>query len=219
MQFKIVKSVIGSEEVRAVSARELHFVLESKQDFSTWIKARIEKYDFVEGQDYLLHNFVEQHESGAKHKIEYYITLDMAKELSMVENNEQGKICRKYFIECEKQLRAEPKQLPQTYLEALEQLVVTEKEKQQALLQVDNLKTVVDDMTDWASVIRVAKHNKVSEKCFSWRKLKPKSKELGYELKYVPCARYDYKVLYHLNVFRAVYPQYDYNLNKEIIER
>ena len=38
---------------RAVSARELHEFLESKQDFSTWIKNRIEKYDLVENVDYI----------------------------------------------------------------------------------------------------------------------------------------------------------------------
>lgn len=42
---------------------------------------------------------------GGRPLKEYYITLDMAKELSMVENNEKGKEARKYFIECEKKLK------------------------------------------------------------------------------------------------------------------
>lgn len=90
---------------RAVSARDLHSFLESKQDFSTWIKNRIEKYDLVENVDYvLLHNFVEQ-VSGTKHRIEYALTVDAAKELSMVEGNEKGKQARRYFIECERKLK------------------------------------------------------------------------------------------------------------------
>ena len=93
---------INGTTVETVSARELHSFLESKQDFSTWIKNRIEKYGFVENVDYLLHKIVEQAPSGAKHKTEYYITLDMAKQLAMVENNEKGMQVRKYFIECEK---------------------------------------------------------------------------------------------------------------------
>ena len=96
---------INGNAVETVSARELHTFVESKQDFSTWIKNRIEKYGFVENVDYLLHKIVEQTPSGAKHKIEYYITLDMAKQLAMVENNEKGMQVRKYFIECEKQLK------------------------------------------------------------------------------------------------------------------
>ena len=75
---------INGNAVETVNARELHAFLESKQDFSTWIKNRISEYEFAENADYLLHKFVEQTPSGAKHKIDYYITLDMAKELSMV---------------------------------------------------------------------------------------------------------------------------------------
>ena len=50
--------------------------------------------------DYLLHKFVEQVPSGAKHKTDYYVSVGMAKELAMVENNDKGKQARKYFIEC-----------------------------------------------------------------------------------------------------------------------
>ncbi len=87
---------------RAVNARELHQFLESKQDFSTWIKARIEKYGFAEKQDFeVFNNFVENPQGG-RPSIEYALSVDMAKELSMVENNEKGRLARKYFIECEK---------------------------------------------------------------------------------------------------------------------
>ena len=50
-----MKEIIKIEErngQQAVNARELHQFLESKQDFSTWIKSRIKKYDFVENQDF-----------------------------------------------------------------------------------------------------------------------------------------------------------------------
>ncbi len=56
-------------------------------------------------------------ENGGK-KTEYYISLEMAKELAMVESNEKGKIARKYFIECEKQLK-KVFEIPQTYSQAL----------------------------------------------------------------------------------------------------
>lgn len=101
----ITTAKIGEEEVNAVNGRDLHRKLGSKQDYSTWIKRRIEKYEFIEGQDYLIHKFVEQLPSGAKHCIEYIISLDMAKELAMVENNEQGRKIRQYFIEVEKEFR------------------------------------------------------------------------------------------------------------------
>ena len=110
---------INGNAVETVSARELHTFLGSKQDFSTWIKNRISEYDFVENQDFVVfHKKMENtapQKNGAEKsmtydnwqgRIEYYITLDMAKELSMVERNEKGKQARKYFIECEKKLNS-----------------------------------------------------------------------------------------------------------------
>lgn len=88
---------------RAVNARELHQFLESKQDFSTWIKSRVEKYEFVEGQDFITAPQIYGTANGGHAtRTEYALSLDMAKELSMVENNERGRMARKYFIECEK---------------------------------------------------------------------------------------------------------------------
>jgi len=95
----------NGENVTAVNARDLWKFLESRQDFSSWIKRRIEKYGFIEGRDYLLHQFMEQLPSGAKHRIEYMVSLDMAKELAMVENNERGRQARQYFIAVEKRYR------------------------------------------------------------------------------------------------------------------
>lgn len=89
-----------------VSARELHQFLEVGRDFSNWIKNRIEEYGFIENQDYtLLTNFGEQNGRGGHNRKEYAITLDMAKELSMVEKNEKGRKARQYFIRIEKEQR------------------------------------------------------------------------------------------------------------------
>ena len=49
----LTQSAINGNAVETVSARELHAFLESKQDFSTWIKNRVEQYDFVENQDFV----------------------------------------------------------------------------------------------------------------------------------------------------------------------
>lgn len=111
--------------IQAVNARELHTFLQSRQDFSTWIKNRIADYDFVENQDFVVFHKNMENSQGGRPSIEYAISLDMAKELSMVERNEQGKQARKYFIECERQLQ-QPKAL--TRLEILQIALDAEKE-------------------------------------------------------------------------------------------
>jgi phage anti-repressor protein len=97
--------------IKTVNARDLHAFLEVGKDFSSWIKSRIEQYGFSEGADYLLTHVGEQLASGTKYKIEYHCTLDMAKELSMVERNAKGKQARQYFIECEKVAKSDGKRI------------------------------------------------------------------------------------------------------------
>lgn len=91
---------INNQTIQTVSARDLHAFLEVGKDFSTWIKDRIEQFGFSEGADFV--KFPEIGESTSKMKMEYALTIDMAKELSMVERNQKGKEARLYFIECEK---------------------------------------------------------------------------------------------------------------------
>ena len=99
----------NSKGERLINARELHNALGNKRKFSDWIKQRIEHFKFVEYQDFLtFHNFVkhDQKDNLGTKTIEYYLTIDMAKELCMVENNEVGRKIRKYFIEVEKRYRS-----------------------------------------------------------------------------------------------------------------
>jgi phage anti-repressor protein len=94
------------EERRLVNAREMHVFLESKQQFADWIKARLEKYGFISGEDYFIILRNRDGDGTGKPKIEYLLTIDTAKELAMVENNSRGRQVRKYFIECERRLKA-----------------------------------------------------------------------------------------------------------------
>ena len=120
---KLNKTKINGELQQTVNARELHAFLEVGKDFSTWIKNRLETLGSIENEDYLLTKIGEQLPSGTKYKIEYYLTLDVAKHLAMMERNEKGKQARQYFIECERKLREHQVKLaPKTYVEALRAL-------------------------------------------------------------------------------------------------
>ena len=102
----ITKATINSEEVNAVNARELHKKLGVQTLFKDWMPRRIEEYGFEEGRDFtVLKNELGRNISGKFSSKEYIISLDMAKELAMVENNEQGRKIRQYFIEVEKNAR------------------------------------------------------------------------------------------------------------------
>ena len=81
---------------QAVNARELHTFLEVQTRFNDWIAARITDYAFVENQDYVRFTENSVKPQGGRPSIGYFISLDMAKELAMVERNEQGKEARRY---------------------------------------------------------------------------------------------------------------------------
>lgn len=90
--------------MKAVDARKLHEVLGSLQHYSDWIKNRIKKYGFKETFDFIReHKLMRQaHGNLMNTRTEYYLTVEMAKELAMIENNEMGTKVRRYFIEVEK---------------------------------------------------------------------------------------------------------------------
>ena len=132
---------INGNAVETVNARTLHEFLQSKQDFSTWIKNRISEYDFVENQDFVVFHKKVENPNGGRPSQEYYITLDMAKELSMVERNEKGKQARKYFIECEKKL-TQPK--PMTQIELIALIANQMAEQERKSLELDNRLQVVE---------------------------------------------------------------------------
>jgi phage anti-repressor protein len=101
---------IDGHATRLADARLLHEFLEVGKDFTTWIKLRIRQYGFEQNRDYLLTQTGEQvpHQGGLRSvdRTLYLLTLDMAKELAMVERTPKGREARRYFIDCERQVQA-----------------------------------------------------------------------------------------------------------------
>ncbi|WP_281998495.1 phage antirepressor KilAC domain-containing protein [Priestia flexa] len=119
-----------------VDARELHAVLMIGKDFTTWIKNRIEKYGFVEGEDF---SPVLGESVGGRPRTEYILTLDTAKEIAMVQHNEMGRVVRKYFIEVEKRFKQlhVPSYMIDDPIKRAEQWILEQKQKQ--LVETKNL--------------------------------------------------------------------------------
>ncbi len=114
INIKVIQKDFNGEKKRFVNARELHRWLGVGKFFANWIKDRIEKYGFVENLDYFItiansgNGFNAQTtgkivdaKTGKVLPKEYILSVDMAKELAMVENSEIGKEVRKYFIRVE----------------------------------------------------------------------------------------------------------------------
>ena len=115
----VVPGTLGGQRAQLVDARLLHAFLEVGRDFSNWIRGRIEEYGFEQGQDYLLAKSGEYSpdlgsnpRGRGQPRIDYFLTLDMAKELAMVERTPRGREARRYFIACERQLRQVQQALP-----------------------------------------------------------------------------------------------------------
>lgn len=116
----VISGQIGGRESNIVSAKALHKALGVGNDFSTWIKLRIDEYGFVLGADYAVFDSPDFRNQSAKNdqvesgwvtkrggdrrSKDYGLSLSMAKELAMVERNEQGRAVRRYFIQCEQEL-------------------------------------------------------------------------------------------------------------------
>jgi phage anti-repressor protein len=140
-----------------VDARELHTFLGVGKVFRAWIQDRIEQYEFIEGRDYVV---LEQRPKldditrgvGRPSK-EYAITLDMAKELAMLERNEKGREARRYFIECEKKLK--DLQQPMDELEMIAAMIKSQLEQRASMKA---LETSVSQLSDKVAMVEKLIH-------------------------------------------------------------
>lgn len=124
---QITKNTINGAEINSVNARETYdFLGLAKGQFSRWIKSAIEKYDFVQNEDYIT---IDTDVEGVK---DYIVSLDMAKELCLVSNTPKGKETRKYFINFEKQY-----QRPLTINEQIILIAQGHQEVEQRLTQIE----------------------------------------------------------------------------------
>ncbi|MEX3562145.1 antA/AntB antirepressor family protein [Corynebacterium phoceense] len=102
--------------VQAVLGRDLHAFLEVRDNYTDWMKRMI-AYGFSAGQDFS--EISDKPKGAGRPRIDHIVSLDMAKEISMIQRTEKGKQARAYFIECERRVKSSVPAIPQTYAEAL----------------------------------------------------------------------------------------------------
>lgn len=144
MQNQIINIQYSDSKNPLVSARDLYGFLEVQTKFTDWCR-RMFDYGFEEEVDYSLLKIGKQDFHGGINKIDYALTLDCAKEISMIQRTDKGKKARKYFIECEKKLLSKSIALPKNYAEALRELADESERKEQALLELNAAKSVIEE--------------------------------------------------------------------------
>lgn len=127
---QLIKISENEKGTQVVSARDLYKFLEATERFSTWFERQLQ-YGFIENQDYV--GCKEFNTLANQELIDYALTLDCAKEISMIQRSDKGKEARQYFIACEKKLK---QIVPRTHLEVLqsEMALLLENQRKDALL-------------------------------------------------------------------------------------
>lgn len=100
---------ISGVSAQLIDARLLHSFLEVVTRFNDWIVRRIEEYAFEDGKDF----YSILSKTKGRPSQEYRLTIDMAKELGMIERSEKGRQIRRYFLEIERQALSKTAQLPE----------------------------------------------------------------------------------------------------------
>ena len=107
----------------AVSGRELHKGLKIKTPYPKWINRMI-AYGFEENIDYITNRQKSPIANGGyKLTDDHIMTLDMAKEISMIQRSEIGRKIRGYFIKVERQHNQLASAYGITSLEDMNQLI------------------------------------------------------------------------------------------------
>lgn len=139
----IVVSEVGGDAMQTVDARDLHAFLGVGTAFRDWIARRVNEYGFEDGTDFC--SYLSESIGGRPAK-EYALSLDMAKELSMVENNDRGHEVRRYFIRMERQAKSpaislnDPKTLRELLLGSVDRVMLLEQ-----AIEADKPKTAFFD--------------------------------------------------------------------------
>lgn len=148
MENKLIEIKTNDKGESLVSARELYDFLGLSKRFSAWIETYIgnEDYGFVENEDFTSVLTSTVVNNGAKRELQdYALTLDMAKELSMLSKTEKGKKARKYFIEVERAWNS-PEMIMKRALE------IANKKVEQLQLENTHKQEVIQGFTDNISI-------------------------------------------------------------------
>ena len=205
---KVSESVNGR---KIVSAKELHGFLNVRTSLILWCK-RMFDYGFEEGVDYTALKS-ERSVNQSVITYDFALTLDCAKEISMVQRSKKGKQARQYFIECEKRL-SKPKLMTQMEIVAHnaqmllnQERAITDNSERIARLEASNTTRPM-----YFTIAGFATLNKMSvnlkQASILGRKASKECKEKGLKTDECPDPRFGIVKMYPQSVLENVFENY-----------
>lgn len=125
-------NITYNEDQPTVSARELHEQLHIGTKFTTWFD-RMKEYGFTEGNEFFP-KMGETSENGGRPSVDYDITVDMAKQICMIQRTPEGKAVRQYLLDLEKAWNS-PDQVMSRALKMADRTINSLKETNAKLLE------------------------------------------------------------------------------------
>ena len=133
---ELIKTITRDDGTIAVSGRELHDFLEVDTPYTQWFDRMID-YGFTENTDFKGLSQKSEKPIGGRPRIDHVMTLDMAKEVAMIQRTNKGKQARQYFISVEKRYK-QLAALPRTPEEKLALTMEVANRSAEKVMKLDN---------------------------------------------------------------------------------
>lgn len=133
---ELIKTIRRDDGTIAVSGRELHDFLEVDTPYTQWFDRMID-YGFTENTDFKGLSQKSEKPIGGRPRIDHVMTLDMAKEVAMIQRTNKGKQARQYFISVEKRYK-QLAALPRTPEEKLALTMEVANRSAEKVMKLDN---------------------------------------------------------------------------------
>ena len=177
-----MNELIRIDNDNKVSGRELHDFLEVGRDFTNWMKQMI-GYGFNEHADYEVYSKNGENPSGGRPSVDYRMTIEMAKEICMLQRTDRGKQARQYFIQVENDWNSPDKIMARALVMSQKLLDTTRLELAQSKQIINELQpkaSYYDLILQSKSLMSVSKIAKDFGKSAVWLNRKLEEKKVQY---------------------------------------
>ena len=140
---RIESSVIGTQTVSSVSAKELHERLGIRRGFTAWIRQYTESVDWTENIDFAVFSFYGENPHGGRPSIDYALSIRMAEHIAMLTRTDAGTAVREFFRRMRDERNAMMHDQPMGELQILQRAVahlvrIDEEQKRQSIQIAEN---------------------------------------------------------------------------------